>query len=222
MLGDDFIPLAIKTHSCFHPHFDSFLISCVHAYMVRHQQASLVHLMLIFHYGKQMSIALWYVQAIAILQRVAMLSHNILSFAQIPISAPPSLGNLWHRMPFQHYDFHFITTIFMVLVFLSCVYICINMPCIFCGWISILVYIYIYKFPFFVKLKNESHTIKICTKYFKANLYLGDMIRNITPQIFQTHPTSKQHRTLIKKTFHSKLFVGLFILWSYIFFFSCK
>ncbi len=32
----------------------------------------------------------------------------------------------------------------MVLVFLSYVYICINMPCIVCGWISILVYTYIY------------------------------------------------------------------------------
>jgi hypothetical protein len=35
---------------------------------------------------------------------------------------------------------------FRVLVFLVCVYICFNMPCTFCGWISILVYIYIHGF----------------------------------------------------------------------------
>ncbi len=28
-LGDDFIPLAIETYNCFHPHFDSFMTSCV-------------------------------------------------------------------------------------------------------------------------------------------------------------------------------------------------
>jgi len=35
-LGNDFIPLAIETYSYLHPCFDSFLISCVHAYIVRH------------------------------------------------------------------------------------------------------------------------------------------------------------------------------------------
>jgi hypothetical protein len=34
---DDFIPLAIETYSCFHPHFDSFLTSCVHACIIHHQ-----------------------------------------------------------------------------------------------------------------------------------------------------------------------------------------
>jgi hypothetical protein len=34
---DDFIPLAITTYSCFHPHFDSFFTSCVHANIARHQ-----------------------------------------------------------------------------------------------------------------------------------------------------------------------------------------
>jgi hypothetical protein len=42
-----------------------------------------------------------------------------------------------------HYVFHFITIVFMVLIFLSCVYICIDMLCTFCGWISIVVYIYL-------------------------------------------------------------------------------
>jgi hypothetical protein len=42
--------------------------------------------------------------------------------------------------------FHFITTVLMVLIFLARVYICIDMPCTFCGWISIVVYIYIYRF----------------------------------------------------------------------------
>ncbi len=32
-----------------------------------------------------------------------------------------------------------------------CVYICVDMPCDFCGWISILVYIYIYKSLFLEK-----------------------------------------------------------------------
>jgi hypothetical protein len=36
--GDDFIPLTIETHGCLHPHFDSFLTSCVQASIVRHQQ----------------------------------------------------------------------------------------------------------------------------------------------------------------------------------------
>ncbi len=27
-LGDDFIPLIIETHECFHSHFDSFFIAC--------------------------------------------------------------------------------------------------------------------------------------------------------------------------------------------------
>jgi hypothetical protein len=56
---------------------------------------------------------------------------------------PPSLADLWKRMPFYHCVFHFITIVLMVLVFLSCVYICFDMPRTFCGWISILVYIYI-------------------------------------------------------------------------------
>jgi len=47
MPGDDFIPLAIKTHGCLHPHFDSFFISCVQASIVRHQQTSLVPSMFI-------------------------------------------------------------------------------------------------------------------------------------------------------------------------------
>jgi hypothetical protein len=54
---DDFIPLAIETYGCLHPRFDSFLTSCVHAYMAHHQQTSLVPSMLIFHYRQQMSIA---------------------------------------------------------------------------------------------------------------------------------------------------------------------
>jgi choline-glycine betaine transporter len=40
-----------------------------------------------------------------------------------------------------------------------------------------------------------------------ANLSLGATIRNITPQIFVTHPTSGQHRIHIKKVFQSKLFI---------------
>jgi len=45
-LRNDFIPLAIETNGCFHPRFDSFFISCVHANIVRHQLTSL-------HYNKR-------------------------------------------------------------------------------------------------------------------------------------------------------------------------
>jgi hypothetical protein len=41
---DDFIPLAIETHGCLHPHFDSFFTSYVHANIACHQQTSLVPL----------------------------------------------------------------------------------------------------------------------------------------------------------------------------------
>jgi hypothetical protein len=34
---NDFIPLAIKTSSCSHLRFDSFLTSCVHVDIARHQ-----------------------------------------------------------------------------------------------------------------------------------------------------------------------------------------
>jgi hypothetical protein len=32
---ENFIPLAIEAYGCLHLHFDSFLISCVHAYIAR-------------------------------------------------------------------------------------------------------------------------------------------------------------------------------------------
>jgi hypothetical protein len=41
----------------------------------------------------------------------------------------------------------------------------------------------------------------------KINLSLGGTTRNVTPQIFKTHPTLEQHRTHVKKAFHSKLFI---------------
>jgi hypothetical protein len=40
-----------------------------------------------------------------------------------------------------------------------------------------------------------------------ANLSLGGTIKNVTPQIFMTHPTSRQHKAHIQKTFDSKLFI---------------
>ncbi len=57
-LKDDFIPLAIKTYGSFHPHFDFFFISYVHANIAHHQWTSLVPLMFIFYYRQRMSIAL--------------------------------------------------------------------------------------------------------------------------------------------------------------------
>jgi hypothetical protein len=53
--------------------------------------------------------------------------------------------------------FYFTTIVLMVLVFLSCGYICIDIPCTFCGCFSILVYIYIYIYIqvfLFFKLTN--------------------------------------------------------------------
>jgi hypothetical protein len=55
MLIDDFIPLAIKTYCCLHPHFDSFFISYVHANIICHHQTSLVPLMFIFYCKQQVS-----------------------------------------------------------------------------------------------------------------------------------------------------------------------
>ncbi len=97
--GDDFIPLVIETYSCFHLHFDSFLTTCVHAYITHHQQTSLVPLMFIYHYKQRVSIALQHTQAIAILQWVVTLNHSSSSLSHIPTNAPPSLVDLWHRMP---------------------------------------------------------------------------------------------------------------------------
>ncbi len=122
-LGNDFIPLAIETYSYLHPCFDSFLISCVHAYIVRHQQTSLVPSMHIYHYRQQMSIALQRAQAITILQQVATFNHNSSSLPHIPTSAHPSLANLWQMIPFQNYVFHFIIIVFIVLIFLLCLHL---------------------------------------------------------------------------------------------------
>ncbi len=45
----------------------------------------------------------------------------------------------------------------------------------------------------------------LCFFLTLANLSLGGTTRNVTPQISMTHPTSRQHRTHIKKKIHSKL-----------------
>jgi hypothetical protein len=43
--------------------------------------------------------------------------------------------------------------------------------------------------------------------HFTTNLFLGGTTRNVTPQISMIHPTLGQHRSHIKKAFHSKLFI---------------
>jgi hypothetical protein len=58
----------------------------------------------------------------------------------------------------------------------------------------------------YARLK-KGHKIRIYTKYYRANLSLGGTIRTVTLQIFETHPTSKQHRIQIKKSFYLKLFI---------------
>jgi hypothetical protein len=40
-----------------------------------------------------------------------------------------------------------------------------------------------------------------------ANLFLHGPIKNIIPQIFETHPTLRQHKNHMKKAFDSKLFI---------------
>jgi len=95
MPKDDFIPLAIETYDCLHPHFDSFFTSYLHADIVHHQQISLVPLMLIFYYKQQMSLILQGAQTIAILQKATMLNHSFSFLPHIPIRPPASLANLW-------------------------------------------------------------------------------------------------------------------------------
>jgi hypothetical protein len=102
--------------------------------------------------------------------KVAILDHTLSSssslshipLSHIPVSAPPSLAHLWQRMPFKHFKhevFYFIPLL-IVLVFLSCVYICLDMPCTYCGWIffHIYIYIYIYMFLFFLTC-SQGHTL---------------------------------------------------------------
>jgi hypothetical protein len=61
------------------------------------------------------------------------------------------------------------------------------------------------------------YKVKVFSRYYiwhmaflLANLSLVGTTRNITPQIFVTHPTSRQHKTHIKKNIHSKLFMKRF------------
>jgi hypothetical protein len=44
-----------------------------------------------------------------------------------------------------------------------------------------------------------------------SNLSLGGTTKNITLQIFETHPTLGQNRTHIKKDFHSNLFIKMLL-----------
>jgi hypothetical protein len=99
-LGDDFIPLTIETYDCFHPHFDSFFTSCVHACIAHHQQTSLIPSIFISDYKQWVSIALQHVQAIMIVQPAVSLITILHPLPHIPTNAFLSLVNLWHRMPF--------------------------------------------------------------------------------------------------------------------------
>jgi hypothetical protein len=66
------------------------------------------------------------------------------SLSHIPASAPPSLADLWQRMPFTALDLLLHHYCFYCFDFFVCVYICFNLPCTFCGWVFILV-LYIYR-----------------------------------------------------------------------------
>ncbi len=56
-------------------------------------------------------------------------------------------------------------------------------------------------------LMNSTNAIGLSHLPSKANLSLGGTIKNVTPQIFVTHPTSKQHKIHMKKNIHSKIFI---------------
>jgi hypothetical protein len=58
MLGNDFIPLVIETSNCLHPHFDSYVISCVHVNITHHQHTSSVPLMFIPYYRFEFGLGL--------------------------------------------------------------------------------------------------------------------------------------------------------------------
>jgi hypothetical protein len=66
----------------------------------------------------------------------------------------------------------------------------------------------------------KGQKIRICTKYYRANLSLGNIIRNLTLQIFETHPTSKQHKTHIKKLFIPH-YLGVYLFYDHIFIYFC-
>jgi len=65
----------------------------------------------------------------------------------------------------------------MALVILLCVYICIHMPCTFCGWIFIFVYIYIYigllskKGKMFTYKHKENVKLVNCLKWSQCKKY---------------------------------------------------
>jgi hypothetical protein len=66
--------------------------------------------------------------------------------------------------------------------------------------------------PFFhcliiTTLYNIIGTLQYFTIAIGANISFDGTTRNVTPQIFETCLTLGQHRTHIKKTFHSKLFI---------------
>ncbi len=61
----------------------------------------------------------------------------------------------------------------------------------------------------FTYLLHTSHLPSYIITYLpiSTNLSLGGTIKNITPQIYVTHPILRQHRSHIKKQFHSKFFI---------------
>jgi len=87
-LGNDFIPLVIKTYKCCHSHFDSFFTTCAQTIIACHQRFSLVPSMFVFYYKQHLSIALQHAQAMAILQQVVTLGWGSSFFPHIIVSAP--------------------------------------------------------------------------------------------------------------------------------------
>jgi hypothetical protein len=122
--------------------FDLFLCTCLFSSL----PVDILSIFIFISYSRQrVSIVLQCAQTVTILQWAAMLSHNSSSLPHIPTNATPSLADLWQRMPLLALCLSLPYYCFDGLDF-PCVYICINMPCTFCGWISILVYIYLQVF----------------------------------------------------------------------------
>lgn len=58
------------------------------------------------------------------------------------------------------------------------------------------------------KINNgDFHKNVRAIQHWWANPSLGGTTRNITSQNFKTHPTSKQYRTHLKKTFQFKFYI---------------
>jgi hypothetical protein len=174
-LGDDFVPLAIKTYRCFHFHFDSFLV----VYAQTHYCVPLavffspldVHFLLLIacihnlvacvsHNDSSMNCYIWsrffifsthhsYCASI-ISWFVADDYFFILSLLCYRWLSFCSLGSYLHKVSFHYFSL----IVYFCLFSLGCVYLCFHLPCTFDGWVLILDF-YTHGFPFQVNQQSR-------------------------------------------------------------------